>query len=623
MKRCITLTLLLGCSLVLGLVNTASAGVPQLISYQGRLTNSVGVPLDTTVTLDFTIYKDSLGTLDIWSETHPGVVIKDGLFQVLLGSVTPLTGIVFDGSKRWLGLQLQGGPAPTALIPIVSVAYAYRSVKSDTAGYALSSSGGGGDITAVIADTGLVGGSSSGDASLRLAADGVLSRHIKNGEITDDDVSSGAAIYPGKIAGTAATRLASNTFTELNWHRGTLRVGDSTFHATNDGLSLGTPYSPTQSYLLRAQRNYDTTAVRYGIYSNLSNSGSGGMYAVYGFAGATMAGSANSGYVYGVYGKGESDNNTRIGVRGSADMSSSWQTTGYSYGLWGTGYDGAYAYGANCAGSSAVNGYGVFGKAFENSSYGYAIYGEATANPNGYGVYAEAYSNTGSARGVYAWAHDNGNTTWGVVGIASSNSGVGYGIYGSAYGNTGSDWAGYFSGDVNVTGTIVKSASKTIIDHPLDPENKYLQHSSVESPDMMTIYNGNVSTDANGDALVSMPDYFEALNKDFRYQLTVVGQFAQAIVAKKIANNQFTIRTDKPNVEVSWQVTGIRHDPYAEANRIQVEVTKPAKAAGLHRHPEAYGLTRERSIDYQIEQQTAAKSKPAPPQEPATESGKE
>ncbi len=120
---------------------SSEAAVPQLINYQGRLTNSVGVPLDTTVTLDFTIYKDSLGTLDIWIETHPGVVIKDGLFQVLLGSVTPLSASVFDGSKRWLGVQLQGGPAPTELIPIVSVAYAYRAIKSDTSSYALSSGG--------------------------------------------------------------------------------------------------------------------------------------------------------------------------------------------------------------------------------------------------------------------------------------------------------------------------------------------------------------------------------------------------------------------------------------------------------------------------------------------------
>jgi hypothetical protein len=127
--------------LVMSLAFVANAAVPQLINYQGRLTNSIGAPLDTTVTLDFTIYKDSLGTNDIWIETHPGVVIKDGLFQVLLGSVTPLSASVFDGSKRWLGVQLQGGPSPTELIPIVSVAYAYRAAKSDTSSYALSSGG--------------------------------------------------------------------------------------------------------------------------------------------------------------------------------------------------------------------------------------------------------------------------------------------------------------------------------------------------------------------------------------------------------------------------------------------------------------------------------------------------
>ena len=57
-----------------------------------------------------------------------------------------------------------------------------------------------------------------------------------------------------------------------------------------------------------------------------------------------------------------------------------------------------------------------------------------------------------------------------------------------------------------------------MIDHPLDPANKYLYHSFVESPDMKNIYDGVITTDANGDATVVMPDYFEALNKDFRYQ---------------------------------------------------------------------------------------------------------
>jgi trimeric autotransporter adhesin len=63
---------------------------------------------------------------------------------------------------------------------------------------------------------------------------------------------------------------------------------------------------------------------------------------------------------------------------------------------------------------------------------------------------------------------------------------------------------------------------------------------------------------------VKLPDWFEALNRDFRYQLTVMGQFAQAIVAKGVENGGFAIKTSKPNVMVSWQVTGIRQDAFAK-----------------------------------------------------------
>ncbi|MFT5722955.1 MAG: hypothetical protein ACI9JN_000060 [Bacteroidia bacterium] len=61
---------------------------------------------------------------------------------------------------------------------------------------------------------------------------------------------------------------------------------------------------------------------------------------------------------------------------------------------------------------------------------------------------------------------------------------------------------------------------------------------------------------------------------EFRYQLTCVGTFAQAIIYEEITDNQFTIKTDKPNVKLSWQVTGIRKDPYANENRVEVEVEK-------------------------------------------------
>jgi len=160
------------------------------------------------------------------------------------------------------------------------------------------------------------------------------------------------------------------------------------------------------------------------------------------------------------------------------------------------------------------------------------------------------------------------------------------------------------AGNLSISGNISKGTGSFEIDHPLDPENKILRHSFVESPDMMNVYNGNITTDASGYANVQLPDYFEALNKDFRYQLTVVGQFAQAIVSQEIQNKLFTIQTDKPNVKVSWQVTGIRKDPWAEKNLIVVEEQKSAETKGYYLNPEAYNLPKTRSLEWALHPET-------------------
>ncbi|CAN5707159.1 hypothetical protein BH10BAC3_BH10BAC3_41270 [soil metagenome] len=162
----------------------------------------------------------------------------------------------------------------------------------------------------------------------------------------------------------------------------------------------------------------------------------------------------------------------------------------------------------------------------------------------------------------------------------------------------------YVLGNVAISGTISKGGGSFKIDHPLDPENKYLSHSFVESPDMMNVYNGNITTDARGEAMVQMPGWFEALNRDFRYQLTVMGQFAQAIVGKKMNNNLFVIKTDKPNVEVSWQVTGIRHDAFANKNRIPVEEEKTGAAKGKYLYPESQGKPADMGVSNAMLQHT-------------------
>jgi len=168
----------------------------------------------------------------------------------------------------------------------------------------------------------------------------------------------------------------------------------------------------------------------------------------------------------------------------------------------------------------------------------------------------------------------------------------------SGVGLTGDGFAGRFIGSVFISGNLSKGGGSFKIDHPLDPANKYLYHSFVESPDMMNVYNGNATTDADGEATVTLPDYLEALNRDFRYQLTVIGQFAQAIVASKVNGNRFTIKTDRPGVEVSWQVTGIRQDAYANKHRIPVEEDKPERERGYYLHPQVFDQPEEKSVEW-------------------------
>lgn len=149
--------------------------------------------------------------------------------------------------------------------------------------------------------------------------------------------------------------------------------------------------------------------------------------------------------------------------------------------------------------------------------------------------------------------------------------------------------AGRFIGNVDVQGTLTASYRPFKIDHPLDPANRYLTHSSIESPDMMNVYNGNLLTDDDGQAEVVLPDYFEALNRDYKYQLTSISEFSQAMVEREIEDNRFIIRTDKPRMYISWQVTGMRHDLFAEAHRIEVELDKDEAERGHYLHPEFYG----------------------------------
>ncbi len=194
----------------------------------------------------------------------------------------------------------------------------------------------------------------------------------------------------------------------------------------------------------------------------------------------------------------------------------------------------------------------------------------------------------------------------GVVGVATMQSGVGVaGVAKHPYGAGLFSWSdtsktgclavlayrhSQFQGDLQVTGLLSKSGGSFRIDHPIDPENKYLSHSFVESPDMKNIYDGVVTADDNGAATVELPDWFEALNKDFRYQLTPIGATdRQVYVSAELSGGTFALAGARPGQRICWQVTGIRQDAWANVNRIPVEHAKPAEEKGTYLFPEGFG----------------------------------
>lgn len=197
------------------------------------------------------------------------------------------------------------------------------------------------------------------------------------------------------------------------------------------------------------------------------------------------------------------------------------------------------------------------------------------------GTAIEAIDNTTLSSGLGVWAY--------------SSTGTAATFWGNSFG-TGA--AGYFYGNVAISGTLSKGGGSFKIDHPLDPKNKYLYHSFVESPDMMNIYDGNIELDERGEAIVELPEWFDALNRDFRYQLTCIGGFAPVFIQEEITANRFKIGGGQPGLKISWQVTGIRKDPFANAHRIPVEENKQPDEQGYYLHPDAYGQPPERGIEW-------------------------
>ena len=310
---------------------------------------------------------------------------------------------------------------------------------------------------------------------------------------------------------------------------------------------------------------------------------------------ASAYGSNNSTTTYGVSAIASNNSNTTasktIAVRGetfSGNSTTSVQSTVANPGGYFSSNDGQGIYATTTGGYTLTN------------------FGEASQAVVGVSNLTGIYSNTG----VTGYANGSSSFKFGVSGFINGTAptGLSAAIYGIDNINTTATYGGFFQGKVRVTnnltvdgygqfiGTVYAQGGLTtagtknfMIDHPLDPENKILRHAAIESNEVLNQYSGNVTTDASGLATVTLPNYFETLNKDFRYQLTAIGSFSQVIIKKKISNNQFIIQSKQPKVDVSWQITGVRNDRNMQFKPFVAESEKEGNERGKYLSPEAYG----------------------------------
>jgi hypothetical protein len=376
-----------------------------------------------------------------------------------------------------------------------------------------------------------------------------------------------------------------------------------------------------------------------GVYA-LDSSTYGTGTASYGYSASGIGVHGQSASGTGVYGSstdqyGVSGSSTNyIGVIGGSQQYAG--VFGYTYGT------NDYSYGVQGV-SEYKEGYGVYANNYNGGTHSFLA---------GWGVGARAENTLGAGVGVWGVSNSGGSGVWGQsnnsVGVSGTSlnyigingySGYGYGVQGEGgyigvrgIGDSASvvavEAVNYGSGDLlrgwnsssetfHVTngGAIYGSSKHFKIDDPVDPANKYLIHASIESAEMKNLYDGVVTLDAQGEAWVQLPKWFEALNTDFRYQLTAIGAPGSGLyIAQEIAQGRFLIAGGAPGMKVSWQVTGVRQDAYAKAHPMQVEQVKPREERGKFLHPVELGFPETRGMGYnyihqqQVEAQRSRKA---------------
>ena len=579
------------CILTLAWVS-AQAEIPKLINYQGMLTNDVGSPISDNVEITFQIWNDPETGSMRWEETHVSVSVNNGLFNVVLGSVNP-SGLNLDFSEHyWLRIIVNGQPMPDRL-QFTSTGYAYRAMVADSAASATPGSGSNWTLSGPVLYTNEHWGIARGDAWNVLLGDSTRS-HVNLGEACTTGVSGqdalGSVVGGGRWnkAGWNAT-VSGGTLNRATAYGATIGGGEyNTARDMHTTVGGGIGNVVTHHSATIGGGEFNTCASDHGVVGGgLLNSDSGWCVTISG----------------GAYNRADGDYAAAGGGEGDT-VHGAWATVP---GGRRNSANGKYSFAAGRRAKAVHDGSFVWADSMDSDFSSIQANEFAVGAAMGLRVQADNASwgatvnnENGGGDGLRAYANVSFGNNWGA--IYAINYGTSPSIYSS---NTSGGLAAYLNGDVfigdslDVNGNLTKGGGSFKIDHPLDPENKYLYHSFVESPDMMNVYNGNVMLDASGQARVVLPEWFEALNRDFRYQLTPIGRPGPDLyVAREISSNSFEIAGGEPGMKVSWQVTGIRQDPYAEMHRIPVQQDKGIEEQGKYMHPEAYGMPETMGVNY-------------------------